>query len=174
MSSIDNIELPSWLDGLAAKALANVAKTYWQAVEGYLFWWLEQLDEENASLPILDLLAWERGINRLDGESVELYSLRIKHAVANSEDAGHTIGMERIFKRLGFGYIEINERVPNFDWDMVEVSLIEDEFADNQLLVEELIKQYGRTCRRYFLSALSVINLYIAGGVVEFDKEVAQ
>lgn len=174
MSDIDNIKLPSWLDGIDAKALGKVAQTYWQAVESYLLWWLQQLDEENASLPILDLLAWERGINRLDGESVELYSLRIKHAVANSEDAGSIVGMERIFKRLGFGYIEINERVPNFDWDMVEVSLIEDEFADNQLLVEELIKQYGRTCRRYFLSALSVINIYVGGGLVEFNKEVVQ
>jgi len=172
MSELDNIELPSWLSGVDAQALANVAQTYWQTVENYLLWWLDQLDEENAALPILDLLAWERGINRLDSESVELYSLRIKHAVANSEDAGYGIGMERIFKRLGFGYIKINERVPTYDWDMVEVAMIEDEFNGKQDLVEDLIKQYGRTCRRYFLSVLSVINAYVVGGLVEFNKEV--
>jgi len=172
MSELDNIKLPTWLSGVDAKALANVAQTYWQTVESYLLWWLDQLDEENAALPILDLLAWERGINRLDGESIELYSLRIKHAVANSEDAGNGIGMERIFKRLGFGYIKINERVPTYDWDMVEVAMMEDEFNGKQDLVEELIKQYGRTCRRYFLSVLSVINAYVVGGLVEFDKEV--
>jgi hypothetical protein len=172
MSAIDKIELPTWLNGVDAKALGNVAKKYWQTVESYLLWWLEQLDEEVAALPILDLLAWERGINRLDGESVELYSLRIKHAVANSEDAGFDIGMERIFKRLGFGYIEINSRVPTYDWDMVEVCLIEDEFVDKQALVEELIRQYGRTCRRYFLSVLNVIDAYVVGGLVEYDKEV--
>ncbi len=172
MSDIAEIELPTWLNGVDAKALANVAKIYWQDVERYLLWWLEQLDEEVAALPILDLLAWERGINRLDGESTELYALRIKHAVANSEDAGSDIGMERIFKRLGFGYIEINSQVPNYDWDMVQVSLIEDEFIDKQALVEELIRQYGRTCRRYFLSVLSVIDSYVLSGLVEFDKEV--
>jgi hypothetical protein len=172
MSDIAEIELPTWLNGVDTTALANVAKTYWQNLERNLLWWLEQLDEEVAALPILDLLAWERGINRLDGESVELYALRIKHAVANSEDAGFDIGLERIFKRLGFGYIEINSHVENYDWDMVQVSLIEDEFIDKQALVEELIRQYGRTCRRYFLSVLSVIDSYVVGGLVEFEKEV--
>ena len=172
MSELDNIELPTWLNGVDAKALANVAENYWQTIESYLLWWLEQLDEDNAALPILDLLAWERGINRLEGETVELYSLRIKHAVANSEDAGSGVGMKQIFKRLGFGYIEINERVPSYDWDMVEIAMIEDEFNGKQQLVEELIKQYGRTCRRYFLSVLSVIDAYVLGGLVEFDKEV--
>jgi hypothetical protein len=172
MSELEKIELPTWLDGMDAKALANVAQEYWQTIESYLFWWLEQLDAENSALPILDLLAWERGIDRLDGESIELYSLRIKHAVANSEDAGYGIGMERIFKRLGFGYIEINERVPTYDWDMVEIAMMEDEFDGKQSLVEELIKQYGRTCRRYFLSVLSVINVYVVAGIVEFEKEV--
>ena len=137
-----------------------------------MLWWLEQQDESQSALPILDLLAWERSINRLDGESVELYSLRIKHAVANSEDAGFGIGMERIFKRLGFGYIEINERVAGFDWDMVEIAMIEDEFTANQDLVKELIRQYGRTCRRYFLRALITVDAYSAFGLVELDKEV--
>jgi hypothetical protein len=172
MSDIEKIELPTWMNGIDVTALAKAAEEYWHTVEGYLLWWLEQLNEDDAALPILDLLAWERGINRLDGESVELYSLRIKHALANSEDAGYGIGMERIFKRLGFGYIEINERLPTYDWDMVEVALIEDEFEGQQALVEELIKQYGRTCRRYFLSVLSVINAFVVAGTVEFDKEV--
>lgn len=172
MADIKEIELPTWLQGANATALAAAASQYWQQVESYLLWWLEQLDEEQSALPILDLLAWERGINRLDGESIELYSLRIKHAVANSEDAGNGIGMERVFKRLGFGFIEINERVPGYDWDMVEIAMIESEFGDKQELVQELIRQYGRTCRRYFLSILSVIDAYVVGGLVEFDKEV--
>ncbi len=172
MNELKKIQLPTWLNGLDVTNLAKAAEIYWQKVESYLLWWLEQLNEDEAALPILDLLAWERDITRLDGESIELYRLRIKHAHANSEDAGSDLGMEQIFKRLGFGYIEINGRVPNYDWDMVEVSLIEEEFADKQALVEELIRQYGRTCRRYFLSALSVINIYVAGGLVVYDKEV--
>lgn len=172
MSELDKIELPSWLSGADANALAKVAQTYWQRLESQLFWWLEQLNDEQAALPILDLLAWERSINRLNGESIELYSLRIKHAVANSEDAGFDVGMERIFKRLGFGFITVNARPPGFDWDMVEIAMLEEQFRDREPLVNEVIKQYGRTCRRYFLSAMSVINTTDAIALVEFDKEV--
>lgn len=165
-------QLPIWLKGQNANALAKVAQSYWQEVQSYLFWWLEQQHSENAQAAILDLLAWERGINRLTGESIELYGLRVKHAFANASHAGSNIGMEQIFKRLGFGFIQVSERVPGFDWDMVEVAMLEDEFAGKQDLVEELIRQYGRTCRRYFLSVLSVLNAYVLAGLVEFDKEV--
>jgi hypothetical protein len=172
MSDLKQIELPTWLSGVDAKALANVAQKYFESIESYLLWWLEQLDEENDYLPILDLLAWERGISRLDGESVELYSRRVKHAVANSEDAGSGIGMERIFNRLGFGYVEVNERVPGFDWDMVEIIMVESEFTGKQALVSSIVKQYGRTCRRYFLSASIFAEGYFGAGLIEFDTEV--
>lgn len=167
-----NIKLPTWLNGKNVTALAAAAEVYWQDVEKYLFLWLEQLDETKSALPILDLLAWERDIRRLDGETVELYTLRIKHAVANSEDAGYGLGMERIFKRLGFGYIEINERVNGFDWDMVEIAMIEDELSSNQNLIKELIRQYGRTCRRYYLNALITVDTFNASAVIEFEKEI--
>ena len=174
MSKLSPITLPVWLKGQDATALAKVAEFYWQKIESDLMWALSQIDETKAALPILDLIAWERDIKRLDNEAVELYTLRIKHAVANSKDAGYGIGMERIFKRLGFGYIEINERVPGFDWDMVEIAMVEDEFSHRQDLVKELIRQYGRTCRRYFLSALIDIETNMATGLIEFDKEVVQ
>lgn len=171
-SELSSIELPTWLTGINASNLSKATEQYWQQIESYLLWWLEQLDETQSQLAILDLLAWERGINRLNGESVELYALRIKHALANSEDAGSIIGMEQIFRRLGFGYVQLNERLPELDWDMIEIAMIEDEFAGKQDLVQELVRQYGRTCRRYFLSALIAIDGYFAAGVVEFDKEV--
>lgn len=171
-TELETIELPTWLTGENSTKLSQVAQQYWGEIESHLLWWLEQLDETQSQLPILDLLAWERGITRLNGESIELYSLRIKHAVVNSEDAGSNIGMEQIFKRLGFGYVQINERVEGFDWDMIEIAMIEDEFTGKQELVQELVKQYGRTCRRYFLSALIHIEGYFAAALIEYEKEV--
>jgi hypothetical protein len=168
----NNIQLPTWLSGEQVTALSNVANQYWQQVEQQLWWWLEQITEDDAALPILNLLAWERDITRLEDEPVNLYRLRIKHAQANAEDAGSTEGMEAIFKRLGFGYMEINERIDGYDWDMVGISMLEEEFSGNQALVEELIRQYGRTCRRYFLQVLNVVKIYVLGGLVEFNKEV--
>jgi hypothetical protein len=171
-SQLENIELPTWLNGVNSVGLTNAANAYWQQIENYLLWWLEQIHNETDALPILDLLAWERGIERLPGEDLTLYGKRVKHGIANSKDAGSTIGMERIFKRLGFGYVEFNERIPDFDWDMIEISMIESEFSGKQDLVNSIIKQYGRTCRRYFLSAIIAIDGYFAAGLIEFDKEV--
>ena len=171
MSSLSP-QLPIWLTEQNAKALAKVAHTYWQEIESYLFWWLEQQHSENAQTAILDLLAWERGINRLPNESATLYGLRVKHAFANASDAGSNVGMEQIFKRLGFGFIQVNERVPGFDWDMVEIAMLENEFSGKEQLINEVIQQYGRTCRRYILSAMRTVNTNDAIGIVEFDQEV--
>jgi len=165
-------ELPIWLTEKNATALASVAQSYWQEIESYLFWWLAQQHSENAQTAILDLLAWERSINRLPGESLELYGMRVKHAFANATDAGSNVGMEQIFKRLGFGFIQVNERVLGFDWDMVEIAMLEDEFNGKEPLINEVIKQYGRTCRRYFLSAMATVDTTDAIGLVEYDQEV--
>ncbi len=171
-SQLDNIELPTWLTGVNSVALTKAANAYWQQVESYLLWWLDQINNQTDALPILDLLAWERGIERLPDESVDLYSKRVKHGIANSKDAGSSVGMERIFKRLGFGFVEFNERITGLDWDMIEIAMIEAEFSGKQDLVNSIIKQYGRTCRRYYLSAISAIDGYFAIGLIEFDKEV--
>ncbi len=171
-SQLENIELPTWLTGVNAKALTKAANGFWQQLESYLMWWLEQIHNETEALPILDLLAWERGIERLPGEDITLYSKRVKHGIANSKDAGSTVGMQRIFRRLGFGFVEFNERIEGLDWDMIEIAMVESEFSGKQDLVNSIIKQYGRTCRRYYLSAISAISGHFAVGLIEFDKEV--
>lgn len=164
--------LPTWMNGHDVSALANVAQRYWDEVESYLFWWLSQQHREDAQTAILDLLAWERDIKRLPGESVELYGKRVRHAFANATDAGSNTGMEQIFRRLGFGFVSVSERVPGFDWDMIEIAMLESEFSGKEQLVTELIKQYGRTCRRYFLSAMAAVNTGQGIALIEFEKEV--
>ena len=58
-SQLDNIELPTWLTGVNSVALTKAANAYWQQVESYLLWWLDQINNQTDALPILDLLAWE-------------------------------------------------------------------------------------------------------------------
>jgi len=152
MISITDIKLPTWLSGIDATALAKACRIYWQTIVDYLYWWLDQLQVDSAGITILDCLAWERGVNRLENEDIELYRLRIKHAVANSEDAGSTIGLKRIFSRLGLGNIEVNERLENRDWDEIEIDVFADIFLQRSALISELIKQYGLTCRRYYIT----------------------
>ena len=61
----------------------------------------------------------ERDVTRFTGEPEALFRLRVKFAFINSVDAGSTAGMKRIFERLGVGYVEIEERQPGRDWDVV-------------------------------------------------------
>ncbi|WP_151173451.1 phage tail protein [Pseudoalteromonas ruthenica] len=165
-------KLPVWFRGEQAQQLERAAKAYWHEIETALTGWLTQIDETHAAEEILDLLAWERDINRLEGEPLALYAKRIKYAVANAEDAGFNTGMERIFKRLGFGFVEINDRLPGYDWDMVEIAMLESEQVTNQALIKEIIRSYGMTCRRYFLKALTAIESAYGCALIEFEKEV--
>lgn len=169
---MDKPQLPIWLDQKDVTELARIANDFWQQLEQQMFWWLEQLHSEEAQETILNLLAFERDIRRLPGEELPLFGKRVKYAFANAKDAGFSVGMERIFKRLGFGFVAFNERVAGFDWDMIEVQMLESEYASREVLVQELISQYGRTCRRYFLSAMAEISTDEVYGLVEFDKEV--
>lgn len=143
------LELPFWLSGTELTKLKAAAYTWWEKVEGWLRWPLLQMDAETCHITILDLLAWQRDITRFKGEPESLYRLRVKFAFINAVDAGSTAGMKRILQRLGVGYVEIEERHPDRDWDVVLLRLTNTQLANNQELLRVLIQQYGRTCRRY-------------------------
>ncbi|WP_241000450.1 phage tail protein, partial [Pseudomonas viridiflava] len=110
---------------------------------------LLQMDADTCHLTVLDLLAWQRDITRFKGEPEGLYRLRVKYAFINSVDAGSTAGLKRILERLGVGYVEIQERMPERDWDVVLLTLSDSQLSENPDLLRVLIRQYGRTCRRY-------------------------
>lgn len=144
----NNIQLPTWLQEQDVSTLAALATDYWRQVETQLTWWLQQQHSETASEAILNLLAWERGINRIPGESLDMFGKRVQLAHINAIDAGSKQGLERIFKRLGFGVV-VNERLPEFDWDQLQLAISEADFAEYQPFIMEIIENYGRTCRRY-------------------------
>ena len=143
------LELPFWLDGAEATKLKATAQAWWESVEGWLRWPLLQMDAETCHLTILDLLAWQRDITRFRGESEALFRLRVKYAFVNAVDAGSVAGFQRIFLRLGIGTLRIAERQPDRDWDIVQLHLSDQQLSDNPALLDMIIHQYGRTCRRY-------------------------
>lgn len=143
------LELPFWLAGTELTKLKAAAFNWWTKVEDWLRWPLLQMDAETCHITILDLLAWQRDITRFKGEPESLYRLRVKFAFINAVDAGSTAGMKRILQRLGVGYVEIEERQPDRDWDVVMLRLTNTQLSNNQELLRVLIQQYGRTCRRY-------------------------
>jgi hypothetical protein len=163
------LSLPFWLGGAELQKLTAAAQSWWGKVEGWLRWPLLQLDADTCHLTVLDLLAWQRDITRFKGEPEPLYRLRVKFAFINAVDAGSTAGMKRILVRLGVGYVEIEERMPDRDWDVVLLRFSDSQLSQNPELLRVLIQQYGRTCRRYDFVTLTPVALRVA--VVDFNDD---
>ncbi|HBO2948548.1 TPA: phage tail protein [Pseudomonas aeruginosa] len=161
--------LPFWLDGPELAKLKAAAQAWWTKVEGWLRWPLLQMDADTCHLTILDLMAWQRDITRFKGEPEALYRLRVKYAFINAVDAGSTAGMKRILQRLGVGYVEIEERHPDRDWDVVLLQLSNTQLAENPELLRVLFQQYGRTCRRYDFVTITPVSLRVVA--VDFNDD---
>ena len=163
------LKLPFWLDGSQLSKLKAAGQSWWNKVEGWLQWPLLQMDAETCHLTVLDLLAWQRDISRFKDEPESLYRLRVKFAFINAVDAGSTAGLKRILQRLGVGYVEIDERLPDRDWDVVLLRLSDSQLSQNPELMRVLIQQYGRTCRRYDFVTITPVSLRIVA--VDFNDD---
>lgn len=163
------LNLPFWLDGPQLAKLKAAAQSWWEKVEGWLQWPLLQMDADTCHITVLDLLAWQRDISRFKDEPETLYRLRVKFAFINAVDAGSTAGLKRILQRLGVGYVEINERLPDRDWDVVLLRLSDSQLSQNPELMRVLIQQYGRTCRRYDFVTITPVSLRIVA--VDFNDD---
>jgi len=166
------LSLPFWLDGPELAKLKAAAQAWWTTVEGWLRWPLLQMDADTCHLTILDLMAWQRDITRFKGEPEALYRLRVKYAFINAVDAGSVAGFKRIMLRLGVGYVRIEERLPDRDWDVVQLHLSDSQLSANPTLLNLLIYQYGRTCRRYEFVGTSVAAMRVS--VMEFSNDQEQ
>ena len=163
------LNLPFWLDGPQLTKLKAASQAWWEKVEGWLQWPLLQMDADTCHLTVLDLLAWQRDISRFKDEPESLYRLRVKFAFINAVDAGSTAGLKRILQRLGVGYVEIDERLPDRDWDVVLLRLSDSQLSQNPELMRVLIQQYGRTCRRYDFVTITPVSLRIVA--VDFNDD---
>lgn len=156
------LNLKFWLAGTELTKLKDAAQSWWEQVEQWLRWPLLQTDAETCHLVMLDLLAWQRDITRFKSEPESLYRLRVKYAFINAVDAGSTAGMKRILMRLGVGYVEIEERQPDRDWDVVLLRFTDSQLSQNPELLRVLVQQYGRTCRRYDFTTITSVPLQTA------------
>ena len=163
------LNLPFWLNGAELAKLKAAAQTWWQQTEEWLRWPLLQLDAESCHLTVLDLLAWQRDITRFLNEPEKLYRVRVKFAFINNVDAGSTAGLKRILQRLGVGYVEIEERMPGREWDVVLLKLSDSQLSHNPELLRVIAQQYGRTCRRYDFVTITPVTLLIA--VADFNDD---
>lgn len=164
------LELKFWLAGTELSKLRDAAQAWWERVESWITWPLQQLDAETCHLAVLELMAWQRDITRFRGEPESLFRLRVKYAFVNAVDAGSTAGFKRIFQRLGIGEVRIAERQYDRDWDVVQLHLDDQQLSDFPQLLDMVIHQYGRTCRRYELVATTNVTLLMGAYEVNSDQ----
>ncbi|KAB0900800.1 hypothetical protein FZI55_21715, partial [Cronobacter sakazakii] len=127
-------------------------------------WPVSQFDPLTCAEPLLNLLAYDRDVTRFDGEPLALFRRRVAYAFVNARDAGSVEGFINIFERLGIGYVELQERQPGIDWDVILVRVTDSQIADNTQLMIQIIRQYGRTCRRYQFEVITSESLAIRAG----------
>ncbi len=163
------LKLPFWNDKNHSMTLEKTAQTFWEKIEQGIRWPLTQFDPETCTLAVLHLMAWQRDITRFKGEPLNLFRKRVRYAYANAADAGSVVGIKRIFLRLGVGYVEVEERVQDKDWDVIILRLSDGQLAGNTELLKILIEQYGRTCRRYEFETITNVDVFIA--MAEFGNE---
>lgn len=170
--------VPWWMDGQTIATqlkephfLANGVMGFWKKVKGWLLYPLAQLEPMTCSEKLLAVLAWDRDIHRFKNEPTELFRKRVKFAFINAKDAGEKAGFIRIFNRLGVGLVEIDERVPERDWDIITIRLSDSQLSENYDLLEELIQQYGRTCRRYEYQVISPTQLNLTASPLDWDHQ---
>ncbi|CNH55921.1 phage tail protein [Yersinia mollaretii] len=166
ISRLTSLRLPSWMDKGESNKLLRVCRVWWQWVHSWLNWPLNQLDAATCAVPLLNVLAYQRDISRFNGEPLSLYRKRVQYAFINAADAGSVAGFIAIFERLGIGYVELLERQPDIDWDVILVRVSDSQIASNSDLLMQIIRQYGKTCRRYRFEVITYSGLRIRAGWV--------
>lgn len=161
---LKNLVLPSWMSEGEPAALLRASRTFWQGVYEWVSWPLRQFDPLMCAEPLLKLLAYDRDITRFNGEPLTLFRKRVAYAFINASDAGSAAGFIAIFDRLGIGYVELLERQEGVDWDVIMVRVTDSQIADNSDLLLEIIRKYGRTCRRYQFEVITTSGLNIRAG----------
>ncbi|MBA7857474.1 hypothetical protein HV318_21260 [Enterobacter sp. RHBSTW-00901] len=164
MKKLASMALPSWMNKGEPLALLRTARRFWAEVYGWITWPLRQFDPLVCIEPILNLIAYDRDITRFSSEPLSLFRKRVAYAFINARDAGSVEGFINIFQRLGIGYVELVERQPDIDWDVILVRVTDSQIADNTQLMIQIIRQYGRTCRRYQFEVITSEHLAIRAG----------
>ena len=163
-AKMKSLKLPSWMNWGEPAKLLKAAVKFWTGIVAWVTWPLQQFDPLTCAEPLLNLLAYDRDIARFNGEPLSLFRKRVAYAFVNAQDAGSVSGFIAIFERLGIGYVELLERQAGIDWDVIIVRVTDSQIAGNSDLLLEIIKKYGRTCRRYQFEVMTALGVQLHAG----------
>ncbi|GEK13213.1 phage tail protein [Aliivibrio fischeri] len=165
------ITLPFWMNKRELKKLNLAAQSFWEKVELWFRLPLSKFNLMTCDLIIVDYVAWERKISRLNNEDELIYRKRVQFAFINAQDAGMTRGIYNIFDRLGIPVFDIRERQPGKDWDIVTIEMSDNILSNNKDLINLLVGTYGATCRRYEYSTTNEVKQYVHVGDMSWSHQ---
>ncbi|EGR7975514.1 phage tail protein [Vibrio vulnificus] len=146
---IPEIKLRYWMGRGELAKLGRALHAYWGHVKAAFEMPLKQHDPLTAPMALVNILAWQRDVERLGQEPEELFRIRVAHAYGFARDAGSVAGWEEMFAKLGYPHIAQDERLVNVDWDVISLKIRDGDLTNVPKLLDTVIRQYGRTCRRY-------------------------
>ncbi|TOP99685.1 phage tail protein [Vibrio parahaemolyticus] len=146
---IPEISLRYWMGRGELTKFARAMRNYWEHVRAAFEMPLQQHDPLTAPMALVNILAWQREVERLGQEPEALFRIRVAHAYGFARDAGTIAGWEEMFAKLGYPHITQDERLANVDWDVISLKIKDGDLTNVPKLLDTVIRQYGRTCRRY-------------------------
>lgn len=164
---LPEFKLKHWMGKGEILKLAKALLGYWDRIKAVLEWPLQQLDPMVAPIEFVDLIAWQRDIERLPEEPEHIYRIRVSFAYSFASGGGSDVGWEDMFDKLGYPHITIDERLSYYPWDVVSVKVNDGDINDVPGLMDAIVRQYGRTCRRYSFDVTMKATMHI--GVAEFS-----
>ncbi|MCD9511944.1 hypothetical protein GLP35_14915 [Photobacterium phosphoreum] len=152
--------------------LALALHGYWARVAEVMKLPLAHLDPMTAPIEFVDLIAWQRDIQRLGKEPEDIYRIRVKYAFEFAQNGGDVDGFRKIFEKLGLNWINLFERQDIKNWDVVTIETSDGDLSQKTWLMGQLIRQYGRTCRRYRFQVTYPITGYLSCGDFGCSTEI--
>ncbi|WP_061008759.1 phage tail protein [Vibrio sp. CUB2] len=147
--NIPEIKLRYWMGRGELAKFARAMRNYWGHVKSAFEMPLQQHDPLTAPMALVNILAWQREIERLGQEPEKLFRIRVAHAYGFARDAGSIAGWEDMFAKLGYPHIVQDERLEDINWDVISLKIKDSDLTNIPNLLDTVIRQYGRTCRRY-------------------------
>ncbi|TPA94374.1 phage tail protein [Vibrio parahaemolyticus] len=165
--NIPEIKLRYWMGRGELAKFARAMRNYWGHVKAAFEMPLQQHDPLTAPMALVNILAWQREIERLGQEPEELFRIRVAHAYGFARDAGSIAGWEDMFAKLGYPHIGQDERLANVPWDVISLKIRDGDLTNVPKLLDTVIRQYGRTCRRYQYTSYVEMPLAVRSNAVD-------
>ena len=143
------IKFKYWMGRGELAKFSNALRNYWLRVDEALRMPLKKHDPMTAPIGIVRLMAWERDIEPLEREDEVIFRIRVANAYSFARHGGETAGFKNMFGKLGVDWVKIHEREDPEQWDVVTIETADSDLAQKNWLMNAMIRQYGRTCRRY-------------------------